>query len=327
MNIKALILAAVLIPMFLGYTVVANEENENQLVSTENENQEVSAEDENQSDNEEDENQAASAEDENQEVSAETEGDDEEDSELKKVVGLAIVVDFPDQRAIHTIKEVDELFNRIGGIGGDSPSGSVFDYYYEISGGRLEHTNIVVPSIITMPREKTYYDVADSTLKGERRQEFITDILNAVDTMDLDLSSVARNESNRVIALSIFYAGRRAHGWSEGLWPHAGSYRGKATARGLNFRRYQITDMGTSQSLSGRLSTLVHEIGHMLLRWPDLYQSPKDTATNTFTVGRWCVMAAPTAPYLMRPTFFSDTLPDGLTLRTLLTLRPEKDFP
>jgi len=75
--------------------------------------------------------------------------------ESQRIVGLTILVDFPDQPANVLPETVYELLNRRGGIGGNSASGSVFDYFYDVSGGLLEYTNIVTPVTLTYTTTST----------------------------------------------------------------------------------------------------------------------------------------------------------------------------
>ena len=42
-----------------------------------------------------------------------------------KIVGLALIVEYPDHRTVHTRQQVDEFFNRVGGKRGSNQPVSV----------------------------------------------------------------------------------------------------------------------------------------------------------------------------------------------------------
>lgn len=199
-----------------------------------------------------------------------------EPAEPKEVVGLTILIDFPDQKSNITRETIENFCNQPG-YSGNSNNGSVFDYFRDVSNGLMLYTNVVTP-FITADNNKTYYD------RGENYpyvQELLTNILTKLKNQGFDLSRVSVS-NNRVIALNVFYAGSATAGWANGLWPHAGTYRGGVTINGIGFSRYQLASLGSAP----RLGTFVHENGHMLMGWADLY-SYEDHSNG---VGRWCVM-------------------------------------
>ncbi len=194
----------------------------------------------------------------------------------RTVVGLTLLIDFPDQKSSFTQANIEAFCNQQGYNAGNV-NGSVYDYFNDVSNGLMNYTNIVTP-FVTVDSNKTYYD------RGPGYgyvQELITNALNKLKNSGFDLSRVTTS-NNRVVALNIYYAGTAEAGWSNGLWPHAGSYRGGVTINGIGFSRYQMSSLGSSL----RLGTFVHENGHMLMGWADLYSY--DGHSNG--VGRWCVM-------------------------------------
>jgi len=189
-----------------------------------------------------------------------------------KVAGLAVVVEFADVKAAHTQAEVDEFF------------GSIYDYFYDVSNGRLEYTNVVTP-IITLPNEKAYYDNPENSAL-DNADILITDALNILNNMNFDLSGVTVN-GDTVVALNIFYAGGFTR---EGIYLHSGTYEGGAVVNGISFERYQITSMDiTGSGLPGSFGVVVHETGHLLFGWPDLYGPEELNRSNS--IGDWCIMA------------------------------------
>lgn len=207
------------------------------------------------------------------------------------IVGLTIPIQFPDVTGTITPAEIEDFCNLVGYSGYDN-NGSVRDYFYDVSNRNLEYTNYVT-EYYTALNDKSYYDNCD----GGRARELLGEALNWLDDQGYDFSILSRNESNEITALNVFYAGGRDCGWSNGLWPHSGSYTGFTSSSGIKSRKYQITNIGTSL----RLGTFCHENGHMICGWPDLY----DYGGESRGVGGYCVMATsggknprPPNPYL-----------------------------
>jgi len=205
----------------------------------------------------------------------------------EKVVGLVLVVEFQDEKAIHSWNDINHIFNRRGGIAGSNSSGSVYDYFIDVSKKHIGFTNIISP-IITLPYNKSYYDNRDYTYNVSASL-VITDALNILNDMNFNISGITVDENNRAIALSIFYAGSSSHGRDGGLYYHASTYNGGGTLKGIGFRRYQVTNLGTNTDLTSRFGVLIHEIGHMLTNWRDLYGPEALSRANP--VGDWCIMA------------------------------------
>jgi hypothetical protein len=89
-------------------------------------------------------------------------------------------------------------------------------------------------------------------------------VLTAVDGQ-VDFSKYDNDKDGRVEAISIVYAGERGKQWSKGLWPHAGGT--SLRKDGVALSRYMIASLSTRLSLY----MFIHESGHMLFGWPDLY--------------------------------------------------------
>ncbi|MDR3012349.1 MAG: hypothetical protein LBU70_03975, partial [Chitinispirillales bacterium] len=221
-------------------------------------------------------------------VATDFEDDGEGFTNARRVVGLVLVVEFQDMKAIHTLDEVRDFFNRPGGIEGSNSSGSIRDYFYGISNGHMEYTNIVVPVIVTLPHDRAHYNRAGNSISANANV-IITDALNILNEMniDLDLSELTLNPSNgRALAFNIFYAG----GSLSRILNHAGSYRGGVTLNGVEFGRYQISNMGTNKNLSARLALVVHENGHSLMGWPHSLLRNRYAEENIRAI--WCIMSA-----------------------------------
>jgi M6 family metalloprotease-like protein len=197
-------------------------------------------------------------------------------------VGLCLLVQFPDVAGTITREEVDNFCNKPGYTGFGN-NGSVFDYYRDVSGGRVNYTNLVAP-YYTAKNPRSYY-TDESVRQPIRAIELITEALDDLIISRFDVSSLSTDNLGFVYALNVFYAGKRVNNWAQGLWPHAhfltAPYRLRA---GMDAHDYQITDMANELSLG----TFCHENGHMLCDFPDLY----DYGGESFGVGPYCLMCA-----------------------------------
>lgn len=180
-------------------------------------------------------------------------------------LGLVLLLDFSDFPQTISRQEVDDFCNKAGYTGFGN-NGSAFDYFRDVSDGRLRYRNQVV-AYHRAAHPRTYYtDPAISY--GTRAQELIREALDGLVAGGFDFSGLTADSGGFINALSVYYAGTRSNAWSQGLWPHswalANSY---AVPGGRRFSDYQITDLGTQLTLR----TFCHENGHMVCDFPDLY--------------------------------------------------------
>ncbi len=197
-------------------------------------------------------------------------------------VGLCILIKFPDISATISQQEVNDFCN-LGGYSGFGNNGSVRDYFYDNSRGKLTYTNVVT-QYYTAAHERSYY--TDPTISyGTRARELIVEALDDLKSQGFDFSGLSSDGSGYIYALNVFYAGPRVNNWAEGLWPHswflASDYN---VGGGKKFRDYQITNMGSELTLR----TFCHENGHMICDFPDLY----DYGYESSGVGHYCLMCS-----------------------------------
>ncbi|ERP38777.1 M6 family metalloprotease domain-containing protein [Chitinivibrio alkaliphilus ACht1] len=206
-------------------------------------------------------------------------------------VGLTLLADFSDESATVSREYLYDLIN------GEEygTHGSVWQYFYDISNGKLNYKNIVT-EYIRPSRPKSYYDDPNVGY-GQRARELIHELLDSLYYDGFDFSKLSR-EGNQIIAVNLFYAGSPDHGWSNGLWPHMSGRLGWTSPDGAyTTGAYQITNIGQRPNIG----TFAHENGHMLLGHPDLY--PYSGERNW--VGRLCLMGSGmgTNPAPMNPWF------------------------
>lgn len=194
-----------------------------------------------------------------------------------EVRGLTVLVDFPDLPAQVTAEEVSALLND-DGYTANGNFCSVREYFRLMSSGKLDFSNVVVGPIRLSHGQHHYVD----NLLAE-------EALNEVVNMGIDLSQFDSKKKGYIDAVSFMYAGATQYdGW---LWPHNFYLNWKHGGYRTHF--YMITSQGWSSSdLS--IGTFCHESGHMLCRFPDLYDYGKRDGDfeRSAGMGRYCLMSS-----------------------------------
>ena len=208
-------------------------------------------------------------------------------SESRSIVGLTLLIDFPDVPWDINRAEIDDFLNQID-YNGFGNNGSVSDYFYDVSGGKLTYTNLV-NEYYTTAKNKGYY-TTKRVKYGKRARQLIRNALRALDADGFDFSTLTTNSSGRILAINALYAGEVDNSWAKGLWPHCSYLWPPFKADGVYALRYQIMNIGSLDPNIGsplKLRVFCHENGHMLFRWPDLY----DYGHQSAGVGNYCLMA------------------------------------
>lgn len=205
-------------------------------------------------------------------------------SEEKKgdYVGLCILIQFPDVAGNIPQSEVKDFCNKKD-YRGFGNNGSVYDYFYDVSKGKLRYTNVVT-SYYTAKNPKIYY--TNPSIKiGIRARQLIEEALNDLKAKGFDFGQLSVDDQGYVYALNAFYAGPCDNNWMEGLWPHS-SYLDFPydVGNGRKVYDYQISDIGGELVLA----TFCHENGHMVCDFPDLY----DYGYQSNGVGLYCIMCS-----------------------------------
>ena len=200
------------------------------------------------------------------------------------MTGLTILIDFTDQKATVPIDSIEDFTSKRDYTGFRN-NGSVRDFYYDISGGKLDYENIVM-GYYRAKNPKTYYDSRSASF-GTRAQELIVEALNWLKNEGFDFSVLSTYSGGfagqqNICAINILYAGSPSQGWSQGLWPHQGRLNTRTQFNGVYASKYQMSNIGSSL----KIGTFCHENGHMLFSWPDLY----DYGGESGGVGVYCLM-------------------------------------
>ena len=195
-----------------------------------------------------------------------------------KVRGLTILVNFKDETSGITAAHVDALLN------GENYTAygnycSVKTYYKIMSSGRLAYENEVVGPI-TMPKNKTHY--IKNKLMGDA-------LAMAVDEYGLDLSRFDATDRGTIDAVNFLYAGETLYeGW---LWPH--NHFMNMSIKGRRAELYTIQSLGRDP-VDMKIGTFCHESGHLICRFPDLYDYGKRDGDSdpSSGLGYYCLMSS-----------------------------------
>ncbi len=194
-----------------------------------------------------------------------------------EIKGLTVLVQFQDVKSTVTREDVDRMLN------GENYSEngnfcSVRDYYRLMSGGKLNYTNEVVGPV-TLSRNRSYYTF----------HLLVEEALNKAVASGLDLRKFDSQGEGIVDAISFLYAGQTQYIGE--LWPH--NYFIELEHGGVKTYFYMLSSMGsTKNDLS--IGTFCHESGHMLCRWPDLYDygTRDGDSEKSSGLGYYCLMSA-----------------------------------
>ncbi|KIW69503.1 hypothetical protein PV04_05376 [Phialophora macrospora] len=199
---------------------------------------------------------------------------------------LVVLVDFSDQQMSpdHDAAHFDRLFFRPGGVG----HGSVSEYYHDVSGRKISLVGRVVGPF-RMPHPKTYYANGDAGRGGPggtispNTRDLGEDAVTAVVAQLPDLGDYDNDHNRYVDAFILVHAGSGAEqsGSKEDIWSVKWMlYRQRVVGRASVYGFLTIPE-------DAQVGVCVHELGHLLFGWPDLY----DADNSSPGIGNWCVMA------------------------------------
>ena len=82
-------------------------------------------------------------------------------SKTETINGLTLLIQFPDEKSAISKSEINNFFNQTG-YKGYSNNGSVKDYFYDVSGGKVTYENTIT-EFYTAKKSKSYYDSVNET--------------------------------------------------------------------------------------------------------------------------------------------------------------------
>lgn len=195
-----------------------------------------------------------------------------------QIKGLTVIVDFDDVRTNIATADVDTMFN----ADNYSEHGnfcSVKTYFETLSSGKLTYTNLVVGPV-RLSKRRSYYI---SNLLVEEAMDLVVNDLN------VDLRQFDSKGEGIVDAINFLYAGESQYDGE--LWPH-NSFK-TLTYDGMRTHYYQLTGLGLHK-VDLRIGTICHENGHLLFRFPDMYDYGKRDGDHEKSqgIGRYCLMGS-----------------------------------
>ncbi len=195
-----------------------------------------------------------------------------------RVKGLTIIVDFDDVTTNIARDTVDDMFNGANFTKNGNYC-SVKQYFKIVSSGKLKYSNTVVGPVKLSKRRSHYIN-----------NLLVKEALDlAIDQFGVKLSDFDSRGEGIVDAINILYAGNSQY--SGDLWPH----NSVASLRYGEMRThyYQLTGLGTHE-VDLRIGTICHENGHLLCRFPDMYDYGKRDGDfeSSQGIGRYCLMGS-----------------------------------
>ena len=190
---------------------------------------------------------------------------------------IIVLVDFPDKKmADGKVKYFNDLFF--------GPTKSVNEFYHEASGGAVSFSGEVIGPF-TLPRKMTEYANGESGIGDAEpnSQTMAKDTIEAI-RGNHDLSSYDNNGNGLVDAFVVVHAGSGAE-----------MDRDKNKIWSIQYyvdtEPIKVGDVGIYGFLTipedALLGVTVHELGHLVFSWPDLYDGDSSSAG----LGSWCLMA------------------------------------
>ena len=196
---------------------------------------------------------------------------------VKKVTGVIVLVEFPDVRATFTREQVGDMGN-LKGFNVNGNNGSIRDYFLDVSHGKFEYT-LETTEYYMARNNKAYYDRADGYAGG---QELIKEALQGLEAKGYDFSKLTTTSTGTVRGVNVLFAGAAGKVWAQGIWAHRGNIP-TLNFDGVKVSGYMLTYIGTALTIG----TFIHESGHLIFGWPDLYDYDSDSRG----AGAYCLMS------------------------------------
>ncbi len=205
---------------------------------------------------------------------------------------ICILIGFTDLAFSKSQSDFTALFNQTS-YTIDGATGSVRDYYSEVSYGQLDLTvNIAGP--YTASHDMSYYGENNDVGNDVNPRALITEAINLADK-DVNFSDYDNDHDGIVDGVYIIYAGHgeEAGASDDAIWAHAWSIS-PVTLDGVTISRYSCSAelRGNTGSNLTRIGVICHEFGHVLGA-PDFYDIDYSGSGGNFRgTGRWDIMAS-----------------------------------
>ena len=224
-----------------------------------------------------------------------------------QIRGLTVIVDFDDVRTSIVSTDVEAMFNA-DNYSANGNFSSVKRYFETISSGKLTYANLVIGPVRLSKRRSHYIN---SLLVKEAMDIVVNDL-------NVDLTQFDSKNEGIVDAINFLYAGGSQYDGE--LWPH-NSFETLHYGN-MKTHYYQLTGLGM-HNVDLRIGTICHENGHLLCRFPDMYDYGKRDGDHEKSqgIGVYCLMGsgnhldlkrtpAPVCGYLRELAGWVDTVVD-----------------
>ena len=195
---------------------------------------------------------------------------------------IVVLVDFTDKAFEVDTSRFEDLFFSTGKV----PTGSVTEYYKDVTGGLITISGQVVGPF-TMPQTLAWYANGNYGIgkpSGDPRANILAqDAVKAADP-SVDLQPYDNDGNGYVDAFIVVHAGEGGEetGDPGDIWSHKWVLPEEYTADG-GVKVYAYLTIPEN----AKLGVAAHELGHLLFGFPDLY----DIDYSSEGIGNWCLMA------------------------------------
>lgn len=207
---------------------------------------------------------------------------------------LIILVSFSDRLFTYTREDFDSLASQPG-YNRNGATGSVKDYYYDVSFGQL-NLNPTVVGPYTLSHPMAYYGATGPSFSDVNPKEMISEACMLANN-EIDFSQFDMNNDGMIDAVHVIFAGpgEASTGESDAIWPHRWSIYPSdglnITFDGVSLKDYSCSAEKMGGGMDG-IGTVCHEFGHVL-GLPDLYDTDYEGSGGQATaINTWSIMAS-----------------------------------